>query len=399
MDLRSNEPYWLVKNSFENSYPSLQKSITTDVLVIGGGITGALITYQLLKEGREVVLVDRRDVCNGSSAASTAMLQYEIDVPLFQLIEQRGEPTAVSSYKNCEKAIFGLKNIVGETGSKCHFEFRKSVYFTAGKHEEKMLEKEFHARQKFGFAVEWLNRNQLHDLGLDAHVAIQSASGANFDPYKFTYDLLALCTKKGAEIFDRTEIKKTRQKGDKMIAITPEKLKIQANHIIHCTGYESVKTISKKIVNLKSTYALASEAFEELPQPFHNHIYWDTSSPYFYFRGTADNRVIAGGGDEKFKNATRRDALLYKKKDFLTRHFKRYFPGTTFNPDYIWAGTFGETKDGLPYIGRPKPEINEHYVLGFGGNGITYSVMAMDAIGASMNHTDHLFLTDYSFDR
>ena len=399
MNLRSNEPYWLVKNAFENSYPSLQKSTATDVLVIGGGITGALITYQLVNEGREVVLVDRRDVCSGSSAVTTAMLQYEIDVPLFQLIEQRGEATAVSSYKNCEKAIFDLKKIVEETGSKCHFELKKSIYFTADKGDEKMLEEEFRARKKFGFSVEWLDRNQLKDLGLIARVAIQSDSGAVFDPYKFTCDLLGLCAKKGATIFDRTEIKKIRPRPGKMIATTPEKLTIEANHIIHCTGYESVKTVSKKFVNLKSTYALASEAFEALPFPFKNHIFWDTSSPYFYFRGTADNRVIAGGGDEPFKNTTKRDALLNKKREFLTRQFNRYFPDISFAPDYIWAGTFGETKDGLPFIGRPKPEINEHYVLGFGGNGITYSVMAMDAIIDSMNHNNHIFLNDYGFDR
>lgn len=62
MDIRSNEPYWLVKNKFTKSYPSIDRPLQTEVLVIGGGITGALITYQLLKKGREVVLVDRRDV-------------------------------------------------------------------------------------------------------------------------------------------------------------------------------------------------------------------------------------------------------------------------------------------------------------------------------------------------
>jgi glycine/D-amino acid oxidase-like deaminating enzyme len=399
MDIRSNEPYWLIKNAFENSYPSLQESITTDVLVIGGGITGALITYQLLKEGREVVLIDRRDVCNGSSAASTAMLQYEIDVPLHELIHQRGEATAVRSYKNCEKAIYDLKKIVAEIDSNCHFEIRKSVYFTNDKEGEKMLKKEFHTRQKFGFAVEWLDKKHLKSLGLKARAAIQSESGAVFDPYKFTNDLLRLCAKKEATIYDRSEIKKTRQKDGKMLAITPEKLTIQANHIVHCTGYESVQRLSKKTANLKSTYALASEAFEELPAPFRNHIYWDTASPYHYFRGTSDNRVISGGGDERFKNATKRDALLNKKRDSLTKQFRRFFPDISFKPDYVWAGTFGETEDGLPYLGRPNPEIDEHYVLGFGGNGITYSVMAMDAILDSLNHRDHIFLTDYGFDR
>jgi glycine/D-amino acid oxidase-like deaminating enzyme len=399
MDIRSYEPYWLIKNAFKKSYPSLQDPVSTEVLVIGGGITGALITYQLLKEGRKVVLVDRRDVCNGSSAASTSMLQYEIDVPLHKLIEQRGEEVSVSSYKSCEKAIFDLKNIVGEIKSKCHFEFKNSVYFTTSRRDLKMLEEEFRVREKFGFEVAWLDKSSLEKLGLNARGAILSRSGAVMDPYKFTSDLLKLCAKKGAVIFDRTEIKKIRQKSGKMFAITPEKFAIKADHIIHCTGYESVNTVSKKIVDLKSTYALASEAFDDFPTSFDNHIFWDTSSPYLYFRGTSDKRIIVGGGDERFKNASARDALLDKKWEFLSNKFQQNFPSIAFRPDYIWAGTFGETEDGLPYIGRPKPAINEHYVLGFGGNGITYSVMAMDAINDSLNSRPHPFLDYYRFER
>ncbi|QGY47688.1 FAD-dependent oxidoreductase [Maribellus comscasis] len=399
MDIRSSEPYWLKKNAFEKSYPSLNRSLSTDILIIGGGITGALIAWKLLEAGKEIVLVDRRDVCNGSSAASTAMLQYEIDVPLFKLIEQRGMETAVSSYKNCEKAIFALKKIVDETGSKCDFEFKKSIYFTSRKSDVNMLKEEFSTRKKFGFSVEWLNRNMLNDLGLNARVGIQSESGAIMDPFKLTYDLLKLCAQKGAAIFDKTDIEKVGQKGKKLIAVSSENYTIQANHVIHCTGYESVNTLKKKVVDLKSTYALASESFDPVPPGFKNHIYWDTSSPYLYFRGTSDNRIIIGGGDEPFKNAGVRDALLHKKSDFLSKQFKACFPAIQFKPDYTWAGTFGETKDGLPYLGKPNPAVNEHYVLGFGGNGITYSVMAMDAILDSLNNKEHRFLYDYRFDR
>jgi len=399
MDLRSNEPYWLIKNAFDQSYPSLDKSIETDILVIGSGITGALIAWQLVKEGKEVVLVDRRDVCNGSSAVTTALLQYEIDVPLHQLIDQRGVDIAVSSYKNCEAAIYDLKKIVDEIQSECHFEFKKSIYFTSARKEIKMLETEYQSRKAYGFSVEWLDKNALQKLGLKAYGGIESASGAVIDPYRFTHDLLNFCAKRGARIFDRTEIKEIKHANEKLLAITHEKHVIKANHIIHCTGYESVQTLSEKIVDLKSTYALASESFENLPVAFQHHIYWDTSSPYLYFRPTADNRVIVGGGDENFKNATKRDALLDKKWNYLGKQFHKCFPDIDFKPDYIWAGTFGETKDGLPFMGRPKPEINEHYVLGFGGNGITYSVMAMNAINDSIHHKNHPFLDYYRFDR
>lgn len=399
MDVRSSEPYWLIKNAFKKSYPSLDESIDTDILVIGGGITGALITYQLLKEGKEVVLIDRRDVCNGSSAASTAMLQYEIDIPLHQLIEMRGAETAVSSYKNCEKAISDLKKIIDEIDSKCHFEFKKSIYFSSDKKDIKMLETEFATREANGFGVKWLDKLALQRLGLEAYGGIESDSGAEMDPYKLAYDLLKFCAKKGVKIFDRSDIKTVRQDHKKMVAITAQKQTIKASHVIHCTGYESVKTVSQKIVDLKSTYAMASEAFENLPAAFQHHIYWNTSSPYLYFRATSDNRIIVGGGDECFKNAKKRDALLDKKWNYLYNQFQECFPSINFRPDYIWAGTFGETKDGLPYMGRPKPDVNEHYVLGFGGNGITYSVMAMEAILHSLNQTRHRFLDDYRFDR
>lgn len=98
MKLSSTETYWPLKNAIKQSYPSIDSDITTDILIIGGGITGALTAYKLLNEGKKIVLVDRRDVCGGSTSGSTALLQYEIDVPLHQLIKLRGTRCAVDSY-------------------------------------------------------------------------------------------------------------------------------------------------------------------------------------------------------------------------------------------------------------------------------------------------------------
>lgn len=399
MDVRSNEPFWLIVNSLPQSYPSLQKSISSEVLIIGAGITGALMAYRLLNEGKKVIMVDRRDVCNGSTAASTSMLQYEIDVPLHKLIEQVGLTCAVSSYQNGENAITDLRNIVDRIKSECGFEFKKSVYFTSSKRDISFLKDEFEARQEHGFDVKWLAKEEFKKLGLKAYAAIESKSGAVMDIYKFANDLLKYCCDKGLEIYDRTDIEKIKTKDGKTLATTKNGHTIEVDDVVHCTGYESTETIKENIVNLKSTFALASEAFVTVPKAFENRIYWNTDAPYLYFRTTEDNRIVMGGGDRDFKNAARRDALLPRKEKELTKSFKKCFPEISFIADYSWAGTFGETKDGLPYFGKIDPEKNEHYILGFGGNGITFSVMGMEAIINSINKTPHPYLEYYKFDR
>ena len=99
MRLRTFESFWLVKNGILYSYPSLQKNIDTEIVVIGGGISGALTSHALMEKGYKVVLLDKRDIAMGSTAATTSMLQYEIDVSLFELAKMIGEEAAVECYK------------------------------------------------------------------------------------------------------------------------------------------------------------------------------------------------------------------------------------------------------------------------------------------------------------
>ncbi|MBK8391576.1 MAG: FAD-binding oxidoreductase [Saprospiraceae bacterium] len=67
------------------TYPSVQKNISTEIVVVGGGITGALTSHALMEKGYKVTLIDKRDIGQGSSSATTSMLQYEIDVPYSEL--------------------------------------------------------------------------------------------------------------------------------------------------------------------------------------------------------------------------------------------------------------------------------------------------------------------------
>src|SRR6187431_328054 len=132
MKLSSGYPLSLIKNGLLFSYPKLEKDIKTDVLVLGGGISGALAAHYLIQEGIGCTLIDARTIGLGSTCASTSLLQYEIDTPLHQLIKMVGEKDAVRSYKLGTSAITKLAKLAAIAGVK-DFEMKKSFYYAAYK--------------------------------------------------------------------------------------------------------------------------------------------------------------------------------------------------------------------------------------------------------------------------
>lgn len=90
-------------------------------MIIGGGITGSLMAYKCLTENYKTILLDRREVANGSTSATTRMLQYEIDIPLYKLSEMIGQSAAEANYWACYNSIDELQSIVKKIKSDSGF--------------------------------------------------------------------------------------------------------------------------------------------------------------------------------------------------------------------------------------------------------------------------------------
>jgi len=90
--------------------------------------------------------------------------------------------------------------------------------------------------------------------------------------------------------------------------------------------------------------------------------------------------LLAGGEDDETHSPLKRDALVEAKAAKILKRVQSMFPDLRLETEHAWAGTFGETKDGLPYIGRSPELPYARFALGFGGNGITFSAMAADII-------------------
>lgn len=381
MDLVSEHPYWLMRNGIPFSYPSLQENISTDIVVIGSGISGTLVAHALIQAGLDVVQIDRRHAAMGSTVASTSLLQYEIDIPMHRLAEKIGEQNAARSYQLCLEAIYQLQQICAELPCEETFHLRKSLQHASYKKDVASLQREYKMRAKNGFDVEWLEEPELSKhYGLMAPAAILSGDAGQIDAYLFTHHLLQDCLKKGARVFDNTLVTNITHHKKSVELSTDTGHTIKARKLVMACGYESLRYIPERIAQLYSTYALVTEPIPEDMIWRERCLIWETATPYMYYRITDDNRILMGGKDDAFYNPDKRDAVVRKKAEQLEKTFRKRFPGIDIRTDFRWAGTFATTEDGLPYIGQVTQMPHTYFALGFGGNGITYSVVAADII-------------------
>jgi len=381
MNLTSDYPFWSIRNGLLAIYPTLDNDMVCDVAIVGGGITGALAAYHLAEAGIKAILVDKREIGTGSTSGSTGLLQYEVDVPLRDLIPQIGRARANRSYRLCLEAIDKIESLVKKLHIDCDFARKPSLFTVCHKNEIPGLRTEFDLRKKLGIQLEFWEQTAIEKhFPFSRPAALFSKAGGQIDPHRFTHGLLASAVKLGLQVFDRTRVLQFIPNRRGIELVTEAGFKIKARRVVMAAGFESKAYLQGEAGSLKSTYALISEPVADLRDWYRRSLIWDSATPYLYLRTTLENRIIVGGEDENFINARQRDALISEKTRTLVRKFQALFPDLKLEVAYAWAGTFGETKDGLAYIGTHPCLPHAYFALGYGGNGITYSVMAAEII-------------------
>ena len=401
MDLKSGYPFWAVRNGLLHAFPPLQRDLRCDVAVLGGGITGALIADELAAHGHEVVVIDRRDIGWGSTAASTALLQYEIDTPMTELARRHGEADALLAYRSCAEAIGMLRASAADVRD-VGFARAHSLYYASKRRHAKALRAEFDLRARHGFDVAWLEAGAVRErYGFDAPGAILSRVAARMDPYRMAYRLLARLQERGAGVFDRTAIERIQATPRGVTLTTPEGCRVDARRVVLAAGYESQQWLDQRVARNRSSYAFVSDPIERSALgALARTMFWETARPYLYLRSTGDGRVLVGGADDAIDIPARRDARVDGKARKLLRQALELFPGLPLVPAFAWAGTFAETADGLPFFGaHPQHGPRVLFAMAYGGNGITYSMLGAGLLRALVERRRHPLAALFSFSR
>jgi glycine/D-amino acid oxidase-like deaminating enzyme len=379
-DLRTGLPLWLAKKPAPFRIDDTVSGIHADVVVVGTGISGALVADALTQAGYSVLALDRREPMSGSTPASTTLLSFELDTPLIELSRKIGKSDAARAWWRSALAVRALQERIDDLDIRCGFAERSMIYLPGNILGAGRLEFEAAARQQLGLRSVFIGRQHLRELtGINKPGAILSHGNGEANPVQLVAGLWRNFLKQGGRMVANTEVNKVEQTRSRVRLKTEDGQAIVAKHAVFCTGYELMKFARPKGYEIISTWALATR-----PQPGRiwpsKSLMWEAADPYLYFRTTRDGRVIVGGEDESFSDDALRDKIIPKKIAAIERKAKRIFPSIEFKPAYAWTGSFGKSPTGLPAIG-PIPELPRCYaVLGFGGNGFSFSMLAAQII-------------------
>ncbi|AWC22684.1 bifunctional tRNA (mnm(5)s(2)U34)-methyltransferase/FAD-dependent cmnm(5)s(2)U34 oxidoreductase [Aminobacter sp. MSH1] len=385
LDLRTGRPVWYAYRAPTVATGRLVRDIKADVAIVGMGISGAMVAEALTDAGMSVVCIDRRGPLLGSTSATTALVQYEIDQPLSRLAQRIGKDRAERAWRRSRLAVMNLKARIDELGINCNVETRQSLYLAGYVLDADSLHIEAAARRLAGIHATYLPKAELRErFGIARNGAILSHGNLALDPRKLTAGLLLTARQRKARFYAPAEATGIATSRDEVTVTTGDGPTITASHAVLATGYELVAGFQAGTDHqIISTWAIATRPQKRALWPGAAFI-WEASDPYLYLRATSDGRVICGGEDEEFTDEARRDALIAEKSDRIAAKLKRLLPELDTSPEFAWTGSFGTTATGLPYIGTLPRHPRIHAVMGYGGNGITYSRIAAEIVSAAL---------------
>jgi glycine/D-amino acid oxidase-like deaminating enzyme len=392
-DVRHGQPVWKSYSSHRLPVSKLPARLKTDILIIGAGISGALMAEALTGLGFSVALLDRRGAGKGSTPATTALLQYELDVPLSRLRGKIGEESAARAWRRSRLAVSCLADRTRFLDIACELEANSSLYLSGNVLDAEGLRRERQARRDIGLESEFLTPARLQEnFGISRHSALESHGNFVANPVLLTQGYLAAALHRRARLY-YDDVEHLSASAQAVHVQTKKGAEITARHLVFCAGYEVPEALQDQEYRIFSTWAIATRTRalkRKMP------MIWEASDPYLYLRQTPEGRVICGGEDEKFLDEDGRNAMTPKKTAVLERKMNALLK-LEAKADYAWTGSFGVTPTGMPLIGAVPRLPNCSAVLAFGGNGIVHSRIGADIISAMISGRDDPEADLYAF--
>lgn len=352
------------------TFPEIEGNVNTDVLIIGGGMSGLLTAYMLQKEGVDYILVEKNRICAGTTQNTTAKITFQHSLIYSKLLRTTDEETARAYLLANKEAFNALCRLCKNTD--CDFEIKNNYVYSK---DRKKLEDEITALEKIGYKA---NFTEKIPLPIEAKGAVCFENQAQFHPLKFLSSIA-----KELNIFENSYVKE--MKGTTTIT---DKAEIRSKNVIVATHFPFINKhglFSLKLYQHRS-YVIAIENTQDI-----NGMYVDESDTGMSFRNYKNFLLLGGGG-----HRTGKPGGNWKE---LREFSKKNYPES--KELFYWAAQDCMSLDDMPYIGNYSPKTPDLYTAsGFCKWGMTgamlSAILLKDKIIGKTNYYSDYFRPDRS---
>lgn len=347
-------------------FPSLAGHEKTGTCIVGGGIAGVSLAYQMAKRGHKVTLVEAFRIGSGQTGRTTAHLTCQLEEQFLNLLKIHDEETVRTFYEAHRTAIDVIEKIIQNENISCDFKRVDGYLFQGNNFDQNDLEKEQAAAKKCGVNLDFVEVTPLLNNSVSC---LRFPRQGQFNPMKYIKGLLRVLNELDVTIYEGTHINDIRQEDrETWTLLSDQGYQIETKNLIVAT--DSPVNNRFHIHTKQYPYRTFAMAFKLNRSVKEECLLWDTEDPYHYIRFVDDTLVI-GGEDHHVGEDPSHDPFESLEK-WGRENFK-------FINDVIWkwSGQVFEPMDQIAFIGKnPGLEKNVYISTGASGIGMTTGTIA-----------------------
>ena len=381
---RYGRSYWLdnFPNSRIPSYPRHRGVTPTEVVIIGGGLTGCASAYAFASAGAKVILLEADQIGRGTTALSSGWLSQDPGVPFGDLEKAIGLRFARHAWQAWRRAALDFAALLRRLEIKCYLEERGSVTVALTPEQMVRLKRDQKSRREAGVDAPMLTARTIKaEFGLDGMAGLRSKEGATIDPYRACVGLAAAAVERGAQLFERSPVRKITF-GRKTADVFTAGGSMRVKRIIVATGVPTVSLFKslRRHFWFHTTYLALTEAVPaKIRQQLGKRasIVRDSAHPPHIVRWVNDERLMVTGADTETCPPRQLDKVLVQKTGQLMYELSTLYPDISgIQPEYGWSADYARTAEGLPYIGAHRNFPHHLFAFGDSSHSVTGAYLA-----------------------
>ena len=359
-------------------HPRLRGELTAEVAIIGGGLTGCATAYACAVAGLEPIVIESDRLGQGSAGRGAGLLLPEPGVAFKDVSARHGLRNARRIFEIWRRASLDAAALIRRLKISCALEPCDHVT-VASREDGKVLRREYEARDGAGIEAQWMTPAAVRKATtLEAPAGLKTGASFTFDPYRACLGLAAAAKSRGGTFFERSRVTKVRA-GAKQVEIALDGGLVRAKTVIVCTGLATLefKPLRRHFKRREEYFVLTEPVPAAIRKQLAGHgvTIGDTALPHHQIRWTRDDRLLVTGAAQDETPARKRDAVLVQRTGQLMYELLMMNPAISgLQPEYGWEGSYGETADGIMYMG-PHRNYPRH-LFGLGGNSTSGAFLA-----------------------